>query len=472
MKFGHQLEESAIPEWRCYYLNYKALKKVVKHGMFDSLLGMSVPNNLSGVQTLTLPEPSGTHLQQFVEPLKAELSKVDKFFTSQLSVEVSNVSSIEDALRDLTISREAKQVEACTAYRQQVMRRLMEQIVLALQRVQHLEKFAHQNEEGCRKIVKKFNKLSMCGTTLSHNDYVQGRSFHSLIRRIPLVNIRDGVRNMHMSLTRLLSLSAEEWHHPLTDSRAITAPPLKSPTEQLQGVGLETLQQHFHRPLKDVAKQFGVCVTVFKRHCRSVGIKRWPARKVQMIQAKKAKLCHKIGIDEASLKTQATGCDTADPTGERMLQQLQMVADDSVPLHKRRVKIWDKRSRRKITGMAAPLEINIERYLREHPDRERYSGQDCVASVQPMGGAGAVETPQFPTATTCAGSLIGRPHIFAQAPAILQQNTSESTELVDDSTLLGNFDVDMVFDVDMIDKLADTWNEQSNFSTLESAQVT
>eukprot|EP00656_Telonema_subtile_P024507 TRINITY_DN2672_c0_g1_i16.p1 TRINITY_DN2672_c0_g1~~TRINITY_DN2672_c0_g1_i16.p1 ORF type:complete len:166 (-),score=40.98 TRINITY_DN2672_c0_g1_i16:346-843(-) len=44
------------------------------------------------------------------------------------------------------------------------------------------------------------------------------------------------------------------------------------------------LKEHFHLPMVDVAKKFGICTTVFKRMCRSHGIKRWPFRKLQSIE--------------------------------------------------------------------------------------------------------------------------------------------------------------------------------------------
>ena len=40
------------------------------------------------------------------------------------------------------------------------------------------------------------------------------------------------------------------------------------------------LQQHFHLPISQVAKELGVCATVLKKLCRQHGIPRWPHRKV------------------------------------------------------------------------------------------------------------------------------------------------------------------------------------------------
>lgn len=49
-----------------------------------------------------------------------------------------------------------------------------------------------------------------------------------------------------------------------------------------------------------------------------------------------------------------------------------------------RITIWNKSERRKVSGNAAPLEKNIEEYLRKHPDCEVYDGQDKRPTAHPM----------------------------------------------------------------------------------------
>lgn len=51
-------------------------------------------------------------------------------------------------------------------------------------------------------------------------------------------------------------------------------------------IPLEDLQLHFHLPMAEVAKRFGVCTTFFKKVCRTHGIKRWPFRKLKSLQKK------------------------------------------------------------------------------------------------------------------------------------------------------------------------------------------
>lgn len=44
-----------------------------------------------------------------------------------------------------------------------------------------------------------------------------------------------------------------------------------------------TLQQNFHLPISQVAKDLGVCATVLKKLCRQHGIPRWPHRKIKSL---------------------------------------------------------------------------------------------------------------------------------------------------------------------------------------------
>eukprot|EP00168_Porphyra_purpurea_P005147 TRINITY_DN1619_c0_g1_i1.p1 TRINITY_DN1619_c0_g1~~TRINITY_DN1619_c0_g1_i1.p1 ORF type:complete len:278 (-),score=7.21 TRINITY_DN1619_c0_g1_i1:152-985(-) len=45
-----------------------------------------------------------------------------------------------------------------------------------------------------------------------------------------------------------------------------------------------TLARHFHVPRKEAAAAMGICVTILKRRCRSVGITAWPYRKMNMVE--------------------------------------------------------------------------------------------------------------------------------------------------------------------------------------------
>eukprot|EP00276_Gloeochaete_wittrockiana_P025271 CAMPEP_0184370634 /NCGR_PEP_ID=MMETSP1089-20130417/162941_1 /TAXON_ID=38269 ORGANISM="Gloeochaete wittrockiana, Strain SAG46.84" /NCGR_SAMPLE_ID=MMETSP1089 /ASSEMBLY_ACC=CAM_ASM_000445 /LENGTH=779 /DNA_ID=CAMNT_0026713279 /DNA_START=331 /DNA_END=2670 /DNA_ORIENTATION=- len=46
----------------------------------------------------------------------------------------------------------------------------------------------------------------------------------------------------------------------------------------------EELAKYFDLPIADVATRLGVCVTILKKNCRSLGIDRWPHRKIKSLQ--------------------------------------------------------------------------------------------------------------------------------------------------------------------------------------------
>ena len=50
------------------------------------------------------------------------------------------------------------------------------------------------------------------------------------------------------------------------------------------------LREHFHLPLSEVAKKFGMCTTAFKKLCRRQGIMHWPHRALRSIEKKIASL--------------------------------------------------------------------------------------------------------------------------------------------------------------------------------------
>lgn len=52
----------------------------------------------------------------------------------------------------------------------------------------------------------------------------------------------------------------------------------------------KALREHFHLPLAEVAKKFGMCTTAFKKLCRRQGIMNWPHRALRSIEKKIASL--------------------------------------------------------------------------------------------------------------------------------------------------------------------------------------
>ena len=50
------------------------------------------------------------------------------------------------------------------------------------------------------------------------------------------------------------------------------------------------LREHFHLPLSEVAKKFGMCTTAFKKLCRKQGVMQWPHRTLRSLEKKIASL--------------------------------------------------------------------------------------------------------------------------------------------------------------------------------------
>nr|CCA24539.1 conserved hypothetical protein [Albugo laibachii Nc14]CCA25972.1 conserved hypothetical protein [Albugo laibachii Nc14] len=48
-------------------------------------------------------------------------------------------------------------------------------------------------------------------------------------------------------------------------------------------ISLDELRAHFDRPIIEVAKKFGICITLMKKICRRNGIKRWPHRQIRSL---------------------------------------------------------------------------------------------------------------------------------------------------------------------------------------------
>lgn len=50
-----------------------------------------------------------------------------------------------------------------------------------------------------------------------------------------------------------------------------------------QTLTLAELSPYFHLPINDAATQLGICSTALKKICRSIGVKRWPHRKIKSL---------------------------------------------------------------------------------------------------------------------------------------------------------------------------------------------
>ncbi|KAG9414058.1 hypothetical protein AC1031_013264 [Aphanomyces cochlioides] len=51
----------------------------------------------------------------------------------------------------------------------------------------------------------------------------------------------------------------------------------------LSKITIEDFYEYFDKPIVAVAREFGVCTTLFKKICRKSGIRRWPYRKISSL---------------------------------------------------------------------------------------------------------------------------------------------------------------------------------------------
>lgn len=96
MKFNKELLASALPEWRLYFLDYKALKKVIKLVGGDDV----VPPAGSGQTMLDQPTPETA---QFWVTLEKELVKIHRFYQLKSAWAARQLSAVESAVSGLEL---------------------------------------------------------------------------------------------------------------------------------------------------------------------------------------------------------------------------------------------------------------------------------------------------------------------------------------------------------------------------------
>lgn len=85
----------------------------------------------------------------------------------------------------------------------------------------------------------------------------------------------------------------------LTSSRKAALSAVSRPNMTAShSITLEMLRPHFEEPLAQVAKTFGICVTLLKKICRKHGLSRWPHRQITGLRKSIASMEHAIGYFE------------------------------------------------------------------------------------------------------------------------------------------------------------------------------
>eukprot|EP00656_Telonema_subtile_P021719 TRINITY_DN2274_c0_g1_i5.p1 TRINITY_DN2274_c0_g1~~TRINITY_DN2274_c0_g1_i5.p1 ORF type:complete len:233 (+),score=49.62 TRINITY_DN2274_c0_g1_i5:41-739(+) len=85
-----------------------------------------------------------------------------------------------------------------------------------------------------------------------------------------------------------------------TWSKSSPSPPRRVQVDDaIFQITFEQLQEHFHMPLAQVARKFGVGTTFLKKKCRTHGIKRWPFRKIRSQNSQKQEEVYQEGNFDA-----------------------------------------------------------------------------------------------------------------------------------------------------------------------------
>lgn len=136
MKFGKILRKESFAEWSNHYINYKALKQVLKKLKAASAHPPKHPENDVLIPSMVCPQ--GQKLNKFQElfwcTLKVELAKVNTFFSDkehELQLSIARVSHVT-----------------------------LIQVSAVLEEAEKLSKFVVLNQTAAFKIVKKYCKIS------------------------------------------------------------------------------------------------------------------------------------------------------------------------------------------------------------------------------------------------------------------------------------------------------------------------
>ncbi|KAF4324894.1 hypothetical protein BBO99_00001831 [Phytophthora kernoviae] len=226
MKFGKQLEISANPEWRDYYVQYKRLKRLIKRVAFEVEKQQNKQHKLqqkyeheSEAQLQVVVDETHPLLKaivdevqdaknQFWEVTDANLKIVNDFYVGKIVKMQRSVREFEAMLQDEqtttghvhTRSRTHSQVDHSFAVLQDIYDTLVD-----------LRTFIQINHSGFRKIVKKFDKTTKAHTLdtfmerLSNERFYASTEIDDLLERVFGLTSRDKLEagNMERRMQRM-----------------------------------------------------------------------------------------------------------------------------------------------------------------------------------------------------------------------------------------------------------------------------
>ncbi|KAI9475815.1 MAG: hypothetical protein EXX96DRAFT_574771 [Benjaminiella poitrasii] len=216
MKFGKQIQSQQFTEWSPYYLDYKGLKKFISALLktpADSLRELGLP-------PIEIDEDRAKLLQSqkaaFFFKLERELEKINSFYLqkeNELKVRLRTLIDKKKVLQSDT--RRLKHAST-------LFKAIQEAFTQFEQELTKIQKYVELNNEGFRKILKKWDKRSKSSTKelyLSRQIDIQP-CFNTHIlcelsdlasaNRIELTNIQDGIPVSPISSTTTTNASAAQ----------------------------------------------------------------------------------------------------------------------------------------------------------------------------------------------------------------------------------------------------------------------
>ncbi|KAI9341860.1 hypothetical protein BD770DRAFT_351886 [Pilaira anomala] len=199
MKFGKQIQSQQFTEWSPYYLDYKGLKKFISSLLntpADSLKALGLPPvNVEDDRSKLLQSQKAA----FFFKLERELEKINSFYLqkeNELKVRLRTLIDKKKVLQSDT--RRLKHAST-------LFKAIQEAFVQFEQELTKIQKYVELNNEGFRKILKKWDKRSKSSTKelyLSRQIDIQP-CFNTQVlcelsdlasaNRIELSNIQDGI---------------------------------------------------------------------------------------------------------------------------------------------------------------------------------------------------------------------------------------------------------------------------------------
>ncbi|KNE68532.1 hypothetical protein AMAG_12701 [Allomyces macrogynus ATCC 38327] len=226
MKFGKQIQNQAITEWSQYYINYKALKKVINSLEKSQLHDGTRPNGGStataSAHSITIAaspvlvdseppsftdahtDPIQAHKAAFFYKLERELDRVNAFY---LTKETDLKVRLRSLLEKKRLAQGSQAVRGTHAAKNHGanLRTIQEALWQLQQDLTKLQQFVALNAEGFRKILKKWDKRSKSSTKelyLSRQVEVQ-----PCFNRDTLTELTDIV-STHLAELSLMDLAA------------------------------------------------------------------------------------------------------------------------------------------------------------------------------------------------------------------------------------------------------------------------